>query len=424
MKLHQWLTKWKKNNVKIYGPFYKIKYSLFSFMGSIFSSIRYKNVYFFDTNIIINTESNIDLRHKDLSSVHKVFITESVEEEVEKQSKSESFTKLYHGKTETISFDTLYEELPICCTYYNFIRSMQNPANIASPDFLLQLIFSKIAKRQKLSETEEKIHIGLMGRLTNRFVSETKNNRREDLLDVINEAHIKSIKKRKGELKGKNKNYLNDLRSLATVFVYSLTNKNNVTFVSSDSDAIVYFFDWVGTLIQQSSFHTFSLEILNKYEREGMKRVLSNKKEAIFYDPDTMVKYIRGTEVRFFSNNKKYFSTKLTIKYWDKKREKYFDFSINIDRYVREVFLSLHGPYNCPTVRNDRMGNFIGYRYWWPPSSKHNMGVLKILPMLKPINRVNRKLPKIIHDSICKYRKIDLSNDFRSFSSFGSVRID
>ena len=151
-----------------------------------------------------------------------------------------------------------------------------------------------------------------------------------------------------------------------------------------------------------------------------MKNLLQKKKEAMFYNSFDMSRFIQGTLQRFYGNRTKYFSPRLSIRYWDKKTQKYFNIGINIDEATRLLFLHAHGNLNCPTAKNDVMGSFISYKYCWPPTSKYNINILKILPILKPIYNVSQKIPPHIHDHICKYRKNDISNNLDKFSSFCS----
>jgi hypothetical protein len=348
------------------------------------------------------------------------YVTEPIQKEIEEKLLDKRFKKVNNHKLKSVSFDDLYSVAPICPVYHNFISTMNNPADFTSPEFMLQLIFSRILKKKQLTEEETKIHMSEMNRhigMANSNINEGGEVKSE-WEEVIGEAHKRSLLKRKDGLKGKNKNYANDIRNLALIFTYSLINKRNVTFLTSDSDSVAYFFDWSASVIQQVVFNTKCLEELDKNDREGMKLLLQKKKDAIFFNASEIRKFQQGTLQKFYSNNKKYFSPRLSIKYWDKKRKKFFEIGINIDNSTRLLFMYLHGPLNCPTAKNDIMGSFIGYRYWWPPSSKWNTKILKILPKLKPIYRKSEYMLIPIHNLACRYRRNDLSDNFSEFSTF------
>lgn len=400
---------------------YKLEYRILSFFGWAYRNIRYNNTYFFDTNFVVTKETKLDKRYSKLFlKTGKLYITEQVKVEVEEKLKLSHFRKINKSKLKICSFDSLSEKTPICPTYYNFIGSMHNPANVACSDFPLQMVFSKIIKGHVLTKNETQIRMLLMDGKIAELKSEIDEDgsKKSEHSKAIDEALLRSIKKRADGLRGKNKNYANDLRSLATFFLYSMLYKRNTTFVTSDSDFVSYFFDWSTTMIQEVVFTMKILEEFKKNDKHGMKKFMAGKKEALFFDTNKLFSFIGGTLQRFLGNKTKYFAPRLTIKYWDKSRQKFFVLNFNVDKSIRMLFLSAHGNLNCPTTKNDTMGSFIGYKYWWPPSSIHSLHLFKILPILKPIHRTSQKFPPGIHDCICKYRKFDISNNFDIFSSF------
>lgn len=409
-----------KTRSKIKGIISKAQYIVFSFLGFIYRSVRYRNEYFFDTNFIISAKSQVDNRYKKLRILRKNFyITSQVESEYREKLENPRFEKINKHKLKTISFDDLHSKIPICPVYYNFLSALNNPANINSPDFNIQLILSKFMKNKSLTIDEKNLY-----EITMKELMESAHSKefpdgtiKDELSMMIDNASFKSIKKRKKSLFG-NKNYMNDIRSLATIFTYSLINRNNITYISADSDSVAYFLDWSSTLIQQVVFNTKCLEILNRDRRLGMKKVIDGRKEAIFFEPMDMQKEIAGTTQKFYSNHKKYFSPRFTLKYWNREKKKFFNLSVNIDDVTRQFLLSSHGNLNCPTTKNDEMGSFIGYKYWWPPADKGSGAVLKILPIVKPISKDNLHMPPELHDSLCMYRRFDLLDDFSHFSSF------
>ena len=324
----------------------------------------YKTDYFLDTNFIITKEEKCDSRYEKLFLLYKnYYITEYFAKEVEEKLKDKRFRKINKSKFKTVSFDDLYKIAPICPVYHNFIATMYNPANFSDPEFPLQFLFSKIIKKRKLTDDERNLHMWMMSDIVSKLKLGTDNDGeiKSEWSKVIDETHLRSIKKRKDGLKGKNKNFPNDIRNLATIFVHSIIFKRNITFITSDSDAIAFFFDWSSSIIQEIAFNTKCLEELGKNDREGIKRLLQNKKEALFFNAPELSKFTHGTLQKFYNNDKKYFSPRLSIKYWDKNRKKYFEVGVNIDNAARSYLMYLHGSLNCPTAKNDIMGCFIKY---------------------------------------------------------------
>lgn len=404
---------------KIRNRWYWIFNRTFDFLGLLYRSLRYKNVYFFDTNFFITREPVIDKR---LSKLHLLsshrFMTEHINKETREKLKDVRFRRIDKAKYRVISYNDLYSlESRICPVYYNFIGTMHNPAVLFTSEFILQLLFAKIIKKRPFSAIENKLHTVVMTRLINQANSKFNEGGKikTEFEQVLDDATIRSLKKRKDGLRGKNKNYPNDIRNLALIFTYAILFRANVTFVTADSDAIPLFFDWTSSLIQQTVFNVKCLELLSANNDTDKKALLKGKVKAYFFDANELRKFIQGTFQRFCSNRKKYFAPRVTIKYWDTHRQKYFEVGINIDKYVRTTFLHLHGSLNCPSTRNDLLGCFIAYRYW-PPTPHSN--VVKILPRLKKIHTQSLPIPPAIHDQNCVYRRRDLSDNFDGFSSF------
>ncbi|MES2985869.1 MAG: hypothetical protein V4686_01945 [Patescibacteria group bacterium] len=394
-----------------------------SILAYVYRPVRYKNTLFLDTNFVIGTKTQpSDGRYRKLFTYRrKKIVSEFIKNEIDEKLLNDRHYLLTKEKFETLSFNDLYVEREgICPVYHNFISVMHNPANISSEDFLIQSYFSKIIKGEKTTTEEDAIYKRCMQRLAGNCNQKNNilGNLKTDFEKVMDEAHLKSMKKRKQSLSGKNKNYANDLRNLSIIFLYSLMHKENVTFVTSDSDAVEYFFDWTSSITQQWVFNTRCLLILAENNSEKMNKLFKRNLKAIHFEPKEFIRYLNGSLQRTYSNKTKFFSPRLTIKYWDTKREKYFDFSINIDYGFRELILNCHGALNCPTAKNDTMGNFIGYHYWWPPEEDNHQKSLKILPLLKPLYRSSENFSPEEHDRICRYRLDDKSNNLNNFSWF------
>jgi hypothetical protein len=400
------------------GLLWKAQYAALSSCGAIYRHLRYKDTYFLDTNFVLSDKKVGDGRWHRLRVLSKrLFVTEPVANEIIQLEQRDGFVRICKRQLHQVSFDSLYmENSAICPVYHNFLATMHNPANIFSPDFALQMLFSKINQKKDLSSIENKLHMVLMTRLIDQATSQINEggNLKTEHEHVIDEAYIRSIKKRKAGLRGRNVNYPNDLRNLALIYTYALLHKENVTFITSDSDAVAYYFDWTASIIQQICFNMQALIHLAKNEGEGMKALMRNEKHALFLDTDNLRREVQGTLLRFYSNHRKYFSPRLTIKYWDGKRKKFYSVGMNIDEYVRELFIHAHGSLNCPSAKNDTMGCFIAYTYW-PPFPPHENAV-KLLPRKKPVYRFSQHLP--FHNSRCLYRRNDVTGNFGKFRTF------
>ncbi len=382
--------------------------------------IRYRTAYFFDTNfIVLNTSEINDARLTKLRTIsRKYFITESVDTESSGMLSSGKYSKRLKSPTQTVGFYDLYhKDLSICPVYYNFLGSIHNPASIFSDSFFAELLAAKIAlggKSQELIRLNNKT----MDLIAKSLRSDTHlyHGPKPDLLKKLDAIKLTGLKKKRKAMRRKNVNYFNDMRSLSLSLVYALLHKENVKFVTADQDFVYFFFELLHAISQQIVFNEIALNTLGK---EGVKKVFLGSKEAIFISKNLLMNKIENFMNGLFYGYRGFNSSKFSIYYWDQAEQRYYQFSFVINKAVRQLFLHAHGSLECYFSKNNEFGAFIAYRYWWPPSTVHNKNFVKILPLRKNIiNWESKKVPSIVHENLCKYRRLDRQNDTRNFLGF------
>ena len=190
----------------------------------------------------------------------------------------------------------------------------------------------------------------------------------------------------------------------------------NVTFVTSDSDFLNLIFDIFSTVIQQSTFNTKILSLINDNTKLYL---LKNKRQTFFLDSFEFLKYMQNLMTDAFADNWKKDFLIFKIKYWDISTQKYITLEFRFDETMRNIFLNSHGNLFCPCAKNNENGNWLAFMYWWPPSSVHNLHILKVVVRAKNgIIKENTMIRDDNHSAYCKYPQEDAKGNLKFFSNF------
>jgi len=385
-------------------------------------------VYFFDTNMIVSN-SRSDLRVLKLFTLNKsYFIDDHLAEEIRLLKEKEGFRTILESKLQVMTFDDLRRKSPeICPLYYNFITAMHNPAIVWGQNFFAENTLAELMKGDWSSAEEkqkyEKAHGKIMNHLHEQVELKKKNKyRNEKLYDFIQSANFKSLKKKREAIKKNDPNYFNDLRCMSLALIYCLINKKNVTFVTADVDHINLLSNLTETLSQQQAFVYFTLSQLGE---EGKKRLLKGDKTTLSLPTFDFIKMREELEGDMYDASWKKDSFCFKVKFWDQDRQKYRSFSLGFNKNQHEMFLTLSGQLCCPYAQNNSHGNWICFKYWWPPRAPDDLFNLKVEVGTKSIiNKRNRYVENEYHNAVCKYVLQDKINDVRSFSQFSIEKID
>ena len=373
----------------------------------------FKNIYFFDTNMIISNSSN-DKRFTKLFTLNSnYFVTEKINEETDNLLRKIGYRKVLKKNLIIINFDDLRQKSPnLCPVYYNFIVQLHNPAVIKSPDFWANRMNATLFLNGSYTEEEKIINNKIMDNLKDFYLKEDlKMNQRK----YEKNSSLRFLKKKRMAIKQKESNYFNDLRSFSLMFLYCLEYKKNVTFVTSDSDAVNLFFNLTSGVAQQYVFKTKILSLITKEEK---KDIVDGKELTIILNPDEIADETALLLKDIYSDIWKKDSFYFKIKFWSIQDKKYYNYYITFNDTTRLFFLNSHGQYNCPCADNHTMGNWLSIRYWYPPASPKEMDKMKVVVSSKAINYKNSNISNSIHNNNCLYVKKDKSNDLAFFCSF------
>ncbi len=378
------------------------------------SILKYGQAYIFDTNMIV-ADKNIDNRYKKLFTINRNYwATETTFKESNILISDKGYKRILNRKIKKLSFGTLREYYPNTCPlYYNYITAMHNPAIVWGENFSAELIIKSLIKNGILTKKEDKINRVVTSELRHKKYKEEEN---DDILKLLRKTNINNLSKKRNAIRKNDKNYFNDLKSLALSLLYCLQRKRNVTFVTSDSDFLNLIFDIFSEITQQS---TFKVKILPLLDNDKKRDLMNKKKHTFFINSFEFTKYMTNYINEAFADNWKKDFIIFKIKYWDIPTKKYTTLEFRFDNTMRLIFLNSHGNLFCPCVKNNENGNWTAYMYWWPPSSIHNIDILKVAVRAKNgIIKQDTFVKDAVHTKYCRYPKEDSRGNTKFFSSF------
>ena len=386
------------------------------YFWSFISYLKHKNIYFLDANILAFDSEEPDKRVKKLRPFgKKLFVTNTVNNEF--KGLLERGLSGAGLKYKTTGFHSLREKYPnLCPLYYNMISRMYNPSNIASPEFFINLIQARKLRGQKLDRGEEKIYNLSMDRLKKGADTKTDKNGKP-LSPIGRHLNIGASMYYKKKMKDKNSpSLMNDYRNAALIMIYTLINKCNTTFVTADHDVLPILFNYAESLAQESTLNYFVLSTLTDTEREDLfkrktiTRNLNFKEFKEFYN-GTLNDILNP----YWKKDRIYFS----VMFWDDKAQKYLkEIYLNFNNLMRETALHMHGPMSCYFAKNDTHGNWLGYRYYWPPLSNEPDTIKVEIVFKKIFNRKNIYVSDHVHLLNCQYAMDDVKNNLRAYLGF------
>ena len=403
------------------STFNKIKGLLIIAYRKIYRRFFYRTAYFFDTNMIISN-SKLDRRLCKLITLNKsYFLTEKVNQETENLLSLKGYRRIIKANFKIVTFDALRKVNPeICPTYFNFIRQMNNPAVVLSPNFSAHRMNALLLKRGHLTKNDLEANNKIMDTLKESIELGEQEIKKLSILDVRSMPEytgMKFLKKKRIALKKKDPHYFNDLRSFSLALLYCLQNRVNVTFITADNDAVNLFYTLTEALSDQWALRN---KVLNLLTDDDKKNILSGKTVEFTVNPFEQVKSREGLLNDFYSDRWKKNSFAFRIKFWSMEEQKYFNIDLTFNELSRDFLLKgSTGAYWCPMARNDEWGGWLHIKYEWPPRSAKDIFKMKVSVLRKKgIQRINTNVPSIVHNAVCRYVGEDAMNNFKFFSSF------
>lgn len=283
------------------------------------------------------------------------------------------------------------------------------------------LINKNFAVKEKSLLTDDRINLNQ--RLISQYYKGHENQfnklgkKKKDWENYLNESFLNRLKKRKS-IKNKSSSFFNDYKNLSLILIYTLLYRRNTYFFTSDIDVFCNLFTWVDSMAHQMTFKTV---LLNKMEEKYKMELLKDKKLVFYINHNEFDKQCTNILGDLLEDNWKKKRFSLFIKYWDPKKQIFYNKKIKIsfNESIRDLLLNNHANFWCPFAANNTHGNFFKYQFYWPPDSMHDINTIKVCVRKKELVHYNNTIPPTnIHKHYCRYKRMEEDDDNLVFQSF------
>ena len=391
-----------------------LKRLLFCVSRIIYRTIKYRNAYFFDTNFFLLHKNKLP---RFIFALNRNYlITESTRKEIIDKIGKKKFQEKVNGKYKTTYFDNLWKENQVVCpVYYHYISCMLNPANVGNEDFYIEWRNSRRIKNIELSAEEQKIYENKRRRDIRSTSLDPLGKPRTGLLKFLDQLHSRAAKKASKSLHDNHPAYIQDIRSLALVLTYALTNRKNINYYTTDGDIVILFLKWLGSLTMGLALNIF---ILPKLTNKNKQELLHGKTLEYFIDYNDFVKERIGLMRDLCSDWWKARGFQIKVKYWNQKARQFHNVSITLTKEMADFISNFHGGLECNFAKNDTLGNWLRYHYYWPPNNPREKRIKIEVSRKNIINNSSYITDPQTHNKNCRYRKEDKSGNLNFLSQF------
>ncbi len=390
---------------------------------------RIQTFYYLDTNMFILKKKDYVQEErfikKKLSRFRnkRIIISNIVQNEINKYTYRNDYVQFFKTNYQTTSFEQIRSLNPnVCPAYFNFLQSMLNPANIASPAFFKERYLSfKYHNSNPNKEDEDFLH-RIISQKFNRSKNNTKNvfgENKNDFERIVDDIGIKYYQKKSDAFKKNNiKNYLNDIKVLSEGILFCLIHKVNIVFCTADGDMIIHLLNWIDSMAHHI---TLKKIIITNLGEDGINRIWSGK-ECVTYKIFFKEYYDLENEIRadILNRDWKKDGHIFDLLYWDQKSNKFIKIiKLNFNEITTRLLLDTHGSFSCPYAQNNLCGNFFNYRFVWPPKKEENDPKIEIEVFPKRYRNTIIKIKKEKkHTRDCLYANNNKNCNFSFLSSF------
>ncbi len=293
---------------------------------------------------------------------------------------------------------------------------MLNPANVGSEDFYEEWRNSRRIKNITLSTEEHKAFESKRRRDIRGTLLDPLGQPRTGLLKFLDQLHTRTRKKANKSLQDNHPAYIQDIRSLALVLTYGLTNRKNIHYYTTDGDIVTLFLKWLDSLTMRMALNMF---ILPKLTSENKQELFDRKTIKCFINYNDFIEKRIGLFQDLCSDYWKEKGFRVKIKYWDQKDKKFHNtISITFTKEMADFIGNFHGGLECNFAKNNTLGNWLRYHYYWPPKNPQEKKIKVEVSRKNIINNVSYIADPQIHNKNCLYRREDKSENLNFLSQF------
>jgi len=372
-------------------------------------------MHFFDTNFLVLPAATLPTLSHAANSPR--WITETTLQEVSEKLGEQSTRELLDGTFQTLRFNDLYRENPgICPVYYWYIVAMYNPANIGTEEFMEDAYTSMFIRGDKVTDENRKAYEQIRRRSSSGHVLDPTGKPKDEFLRYLEDMQARTSKKARKAVQDRHPAYLRDIRTLSLILYKTLTSKNDVVFYTTDADPIPLLLKWVDSMSMRLALEA---AILPRIDSEG-RRTLMGGGTLEFY---LNYKDFRGYKNRLFNDlvedGWKSAGARFKIQRWNQTQRAFEEgVWLTFTNEIAEVLSNLHGNLSCYFTKNDMLGNWLRYLYYWPPAQPGETRIRVEVTKKNLLNRNSIAVSPESHEYACNYRKADASGEIASWSEF------
>ncbi len=376
--------------------------------------LRHGTLHFFDTNLLLPPAAKLpEVCHEPNSSL---WITETTRQEVFEKLGEQSAREILDGKFQILRFNDLYRENPgICPVYYWYILSMYNPANLGGEEFIEDVYISKFIRGDNITDEDRKTYEQIRRRSSRGQVFDPTGKLKAEFLRYLEDLQARTSKKAKKAIQGRHPSYLRDIRTLSLILYHTLTNKTDAIFYTTDGDPIPLLFKWLESMTMRVALCE---AILPKIDSLEMQTLICGEKLEFYLNYKDFVSRRYGMYRDLINDQWKKAGVRFKIRRWNKPKLRFEeDVWLTFPDDIADVFSNIHGNLWCHFTKNDTLGNWLRFHYYWPPAQPEEPRLRVEVTMKTPLKTSSVVTPET-HEEKCKYRKDDASGEIASWSAF------
>jgi hypothetical protein len=377
--------------------------------------LRLGTTNFLDTNFLLLPQETLpELAGAPESSR---WVTETTRQEVVETVGELPARELLEGRFQTLCFNDLYGDDPgIRPVYYWYILSMYNPANVGSEDFYEDLFISNLIRGLNITDEDQKAHEQIRRRSSSSHTYDRLGRPKAEFLRHLEDLQSRTFKKARKAAQDRHPAYLRDIRTLSLILYNTLTSEKDAVFYTTDADPIPLVLKWLDLMCMRS---TLSACILPGIGSAGM-RTLTRWGTLVFYlGYEDFVRKRKQVFCSLVSDRWKEAGVRLTIRRWNQTGHRFEeDIWLTFTRDVAKAVSTMHGNLWCHFTKNDTLGNWLRFHYYWPPAHPQETRIRVEVTRKPLVNRMSIAVSPEAHGDKCKYRKEDASGEIASWSDF------
>lgn len=377
--------------------------------------LRPSSMHFFDTNFLLLPAATLPKLSSDPTSSR--WITETTKQELIEKLGEQSAREVLDGTFQTLRFNDIYRENPgICPVYYWYILAIYNPANVGSEDFIEDVYNSKFIRGDNITDKDRKAYEKIRRRSSRGHLLDPIGKPKDVFFRYLEDLQARTSKKAKKAAQDRHPAYLRDIRTLSLILYNTLTSKEDVIFYTTDGDPIPLLLKWLESMTMRLALNA---EIHPCIDPAGMRTLIRGGTLEFYLNYEDFIKRTQKIYADLVNDQWKETGVRFTIRRWNQIKLCFEeDVWLTFTDDIAENFSNMHGNLSCHFTKNDTLGNWLHFHYYWPPAQPQEKRIRVEVTKKALINRTPIVVSPQTHEDTCKYCKDDANGEIASWSAF------